>query len=44
MALNEDFKEDDDNIDCKDTGKNVHVGSDDPYDLDRDGNGIGSEY
>jgi hypothetical protein len=36
-------KDGDGDIDCKDTGKNVKVGSDDPYDLDRDGDGIGCE-
>jgi hypothetical protein len=36
-------KDGDGDIDCKDTGKNVKVGSDDPYDLDRDGDGIGCD-
>jgi hypothetical protein len=36
-------KDGDGDIDCKDVGKNVKVGSDDPYDLDRDGDGIGCD-
>ena len=36
-------KDGDGDIDCKDTGNNVKVGSDDPHDLDRDGDGIGCE-
>ena len=36
-------KDGDGDIDCKDTGKNVKVGSDDPYDLDRDGDGTGCD-
>ena len=36
-------KDGDGDIDCKDTGNNVEVGSDDPHDLDRDGDGIGCD-
>jgi hypothetical protein len=36
-------KDGDGYIDCKGTGKNVDVGSDDPYDLDRDGDGTGCD-